>query len=79
MVGVTVGISQYNPIQFRILTNQNRRTADYIVKLPTVHVGGLCGLGLRDGHRDGVRCCLGERDWKYWTGSWSERGQEHQG
>ena len=41
----TVGISQYNPIQFRILTNQNRRTADYIVKLPTVNLQPMIHLG----------------------------------
>ena len=54
-------------------------TAFLVELVAIVGVGGLLGLGLRDGHRDGVRCCLGERDWKYWTGSRSERGQEHQG
>jgi hypothetical protein len=32
----TAGILLYNPIQLRILTNQNRHTADYIVNLPAV-------------------------------------------
>ena len=35
----TAGILLYNPIQLRILTNQNRHTADYIVNLPAVIEG----------------------------------------
>jgi hypothetical protein len=35
---LTAGILLYNPIQLRILTNQNRHTADYIVNLPAVTV-----------------------------------------
>ena len=33
----TVGISQYNSIQFQDLTNQHPQIVDYIVKMPAVN------------------------------------------
>lgn len=40
----------------------------------------ICGLGDDGSSFDSVvRSCLGERDWKYWTGLWSKMGQESHG
>jgi hypothetical protein len=47
LMHATAGILLYNPIQLRILTNQNRHTADYIVNLPAVdQLAGHCCLVL---------------------------------